>query len=340
MHVTGTNTVLPTVDATKYMKHTLCGFEARIINRGAIRISLNRRHHELSHALHFSLMSSVDSQRRGLRVIAAGMSKGNDPTVTAISECSESANEDILLFFFQLDLTTRIQCALNSDQYEIAQQLRSKLAEVEQEVARQRESKMGSTSSKDEAQDKAIAILRLRTDLQKAIEDEDYAYAAELRNKISKLEADSLAAAAKALAYQNAEYAFRLGQKVRHAIFGYRAVICGMDPLCCESSSWIENANVDKLSRGRNQPFYQVLVDVHADPSPLVAYVAEENLLKLDEPDLDRFDHPYIFLLFYGMDTAGDFIPIKQLREKYNRQRHEVHGQYDNGNDVDNNKGT
>jgi len=162
MHVTGTNTVLPTVDATKYMKHTLCGFEARIINRGAIRISLNRRHHELSHALHFSLMSSVDSQRRGLRVIAAGMSKGNDPTVTAISECSESANEDILLFFFQLDLTTRIQCALNSDQYEIAQQLRSKLAEVEQEVARQRESKMGSTSSKDEAQDKAIAILRLR----------------------------------------------------------------------------------------------------------------------------------------------------------------------------------
>jgi hypothetical protein len=34
------------------------------------------------------------------------------------------------------------------------------------------------------------------------------------------LQADSLAAAAKALAYQNAEYAFRLGQKVRHAIFG------------------------------------------------------------------------------------------------------------------------
>lgn len=339
MHVAGANTVLPIVDAAKYIKHTLCGFEARIINRGSIRNNLSRRHNGLNCALDFSLMSSVDSQRCGLRVIAAGMSKGNDPTSTAISECSESANEDILLFFFQLDLTTRIQCALNTDQYEIAQQLRSKLAEVEQEVARQRESKMGSTSSKDEAQDKAIAILRLRTDLQKAIEDEDYVYAAELRNKISKLEAESLAAAAKALAYQNVEYAFRLGQKVRHAVFGYRAVICGMDPLCCESSSWIENANVDKLSRGRNQPFYQVLVDVHADPSPLVAYVAEENLLKLDEPDLDRFDHPYIFLLFYGMDAAGDYIPIKQLREKYNRLRHEVPGEYD-GNDVDSNKGT
>ena len=37
-----------------------------------------------------------------------------------------------------------------------------------------------------------------------------------------------------------------------------------------------------------------------------------------------RFDHPYISFLFYGMDTAGDFIPIKQLREKYNKPRHEV----------------
>lgn len=39
-----------------------------------------------------------------------------------------------------------------------------------------------------------------------------------------------------------------------------------------------------------------------------------------------RFDHPYLSFLFYGMDAAGDFIPIKQLREKYNRPRHEVPG--------------
>jgi hypothetical protein len=37
-----------------------------------------------------------------------------------------------------------------------------------------------------------------------------------------------------------------------------------------------------------------------------------------------RFDHPYTSFLFYGMDAAGDFIPIKQLREKYNRPRHQV----------------
>lgn len=37
-----------------------------------------------------------------------------------------------------------------------------------------------------------------------------------------------------------------------------------------------------------------------------------------------RFDHPYVSFLFYGADAAGDLIPIKQLREKYNQPRHEL----------------
>lgn len=260
---------------------------------------------------------------RHMRVEAGWLFKGGDPGLDATSERSESANEDILIFFFQLDLATRVQYALNMEEYDIAQQLRNKLTEVEAEVIRQQEGKRGS-SSKSEAQDKAISIIRLRADLQGAIESENYALAAKLRDEISKLEAESLAVSAKALAHENANYSFRLGQKVRHKSFGYRAVVCGMDPVCCESSSWMETAQVEKLSRGSNQPFYQVLVDVHADPNLLVAYVAEENLLAPDQPDMGRFDHPYISFLFYGMDAAGDFIPIKQLREKYNRPRHEI----------------
>ncbi|KAJ4845298.1 hypothetical protein Tsubulata_043516 [Turnera subulata] len=108
------------------------------------------------------------------------------------------------------------------------------------------------------------------------------------------------------------------------SVLGYRAVVCGMDPVCCESSSWMEVAQVQKLARGPNQPFYQVLVDVYDDPNLMVAYVAEENLASPDKPDLGRFDHPYASFLFYGRDAAGDFIPIKQLREKYNRPRHEL----------------
>lgn len=209
------------------------------------------------------------------------------------------------------------------EQYDIAQQLRNKLSEVEEDIIKQQQSKRG-LSSKGEAQDKGLSIIRLRSDLQSAIEKEDYALAAELRDKISKLEAESLAASAKALAHENAQYAFRLGQKVRHKIFGYTAVICGMDPVCSESSSWMENAEIKKLSRGSTQPFYQILVDVRAEPNLLVAYVAEENLLTPDKPDMGRFDHPYISFLFYGVDSAGDFIPIKQLREKYNKPRHEL----------------
>lgn len=57
-------------------------------------------------------------------------------------------------------------------------------------------------------------------ELQNAIENENYALAAKLRDEVSNLEAESLAASAKALARENAEYALRLGQKVRHKIFG------------------------------------------------------------------------------------------------------------------------
>lgn len=263
--------------------------------------------------------------QKSLRVEAGWLFKGSgsEKHLDASIEHSESANEDVLIFFFQLDLATRVQYALNLEQYDIAQQLRNKLTEVEEEVIRQRDAKKGSTS-KAEAQEQAIQILRFRAELQNAIDSENYAVASELRDEISKLEAESLAASAKALAFVNVQYEFRLGQKVRHKIFGYRGVICGMDPVCCESGAWMEKANVQNLSKGSNQPFYQVLVDVREDPELLVAYVAEENLAAPEKPDLGRFDHPYASFLFYGVDTAGDFIPVKQLREKYSQPRHEV----------------
>ncbi|KAG6480412.1 clp protease adapter protein ClpF, chloroplastic-like isoform X1 [Zingiber officinale] len=263
-----------------------------------------------------------NSGRMSSRIKATWPFMGNDKGMDVNIELSEAANEDIVIFFFQLDLETQIQYALNMEQYEAAQQLRNKLDEVEAEITKKRDAKRG--SSKSEAQDKAIYLLQLRAELQKAVENENYSAASELRDEISKFEAETLAASAKALAFENIQYAFRLGQKVRHKKFGYLAVICGMDPVCCESNSWMEVANVDKLIKGPNQPFYQILVDVHADPNLLVAYVSEENLVANEQPNKDRFDHPYASFLFYGIDTAGDFIPIKQLREKYNRPRHEV----------------
>lgn len=34
-----------------------------------------------------------------------------------------------------------------------------------------------------------------------------------------------------------------------------------MDPVCCETKSWMEGANIEKLTRGPDQPFYQVSPD-------------------------------------------------------------------------------
>lgn len=54
------------------------------------------------------------------------------------------------------------------------------------------------------------------------------------------------------------DYSVWFSQLYDHVILGYRAVVCGMDPVCSESSSWMEVAHVAKLTRGPDQPFYQV----------------------------------------------------------------------------------
>ncbi|GJP53475.1 hypothetical protein CLOM_g12639 [Closterium sp. NIES-68] len=233
------------------------------------------------------------------------------------------ANEELLLFFYQLDLNTRLQKALNLDQYEPAQLLREKIAELDREIARQREAKMG-TSSKEEAQDKGLALLRLKAGLQRAVEQELYEEAAEIRKKMSKLEGDTLAASAAALAMGNVIYKFRLGQKITHKEFGYRGIVAGMDPMCCETEEWMSGAQISRLSRGPNQPFYQILLDLGNGARFPVAYVAEDLLDIPVEPDKEQMIHPYLYLLFYGADSRGDFIPCKPLRDKYNAPRYEV----------------
>ncbi|PQQ13211.1 uncharacterized protein Pyn_03318 [Prunus yedoensis var. nudiflora] len=62
---------------------------------------------------------------------------------------------------------------------------------------------------------------------------------------------------------------------------------------------------VENLSRGSDQPVYQVLVDVHADPNLLVAYVSEENLVAPDEPDFVSRSLPFsCFLLFLNVELG------------------------------------
>ncbi|KAI4098489.1 MAG: hypothetical protein L6R37_006476 [Teloschistes peruensis] len=76
---------------------------------------------------------------------------------------------------------------------------------------------------------------------------------------------------------RNAEIAssvrFKVGQIFRHKRYTYQAVITGWDVECAQSEDWMFQMGVDRLSKGRHQSFYHVLVE---DKS--VRYVAEENI--------------------------------------------------------------
>ncbi|KAI4174824.1 MAG: hypothetical protein LQ343_002062 [Gyalolechia ehrenbergii] len=69
---------------------------------------------------------------------------------------------------------------------------------------------------------------------------------------------------------------FAVGQVFRHKRYNYRGVITGWDVECAAGETWMSQMGVDRLSRGRHQSFYHVLVE---DKS--VRYVAEENIVDI-----------------------------------------------------------
>merc|ERR1712070_595885 len=157
---------------------------------------------------------------------------------------------------------------------------------------------------------------------------------------------EALAADASFAVSKAVEYEYRLGQQVVHAEGKWRGVICGYDPVCCEDALWVERAAVDNLSNGRNQPFYQVLVDSAqfgrrsgGDNQYEIAYVPQQRLRVPDrqagEERGKEISHPYMYLLFYGQDSKGDYIPIGQLREKYDVERWDDESDEDEADDPD-----
>ncbi|KAL8810125.1 MAG: hypothetical protein Q9200_002832 [Gallowayella weberi] len=66
---------------------------------------------------------------------------------------------------------------------------------------------------------------------------------------------------------------YKVGQVFRHRRYNYQGVVTGWDVECAAGETWMSQMGVDRLSRGRHQSFYHVLVE---DKS--VRYVAEENI--------------------------------------------------------------
>jgi heat shock protein HspQ len=97
---------------------------------------------------------------------------------------------------------------------------------------------------------------------------------------------------------------YRIGDRVRHAIFEFRGIIFDVDPVFANSEEWYE---ANGLQPDRNQPFYHLLAD-NGEQS-YVAYVSQQNLVP--DEGRDPIDHPAIAGLFerladgaYRLDSA------------------------------------
>jgi heat shock protein HspQ len=86
---------------------------------------------------------------------------------------------------------------------------------------------------------------------------------------------------------------FRIGDTVRHRLFGFRGVIFDIDPVFANSEEWYE-AIPAGMRPARDQPFYHLFAD--NGESSYVAYVSQQNLVG-DETG-EPVDHPAIAALF------------------------------------------
>jgi len=268
-------------------------------------------------------------------------------------------NREAVLFLFQLELDSQLSRALTYEDFDAVAAIRDQRRQVDAALAELQERKGYGSGARAAAQtdslglDIAPSILRLRSEMDQAVQEERYSDAARLRDALKQLETQAAQTAADAESLSpDREPAFALGEAVVHTTKGYRGVICGWDLECCESQEWQEKAGIAALFRQSDQIFYHVLVDSRDWPlavgdvtsasqqkqqqldEPPVAYIAEEMLTQGSAANFDgtgaplvdgSFQHPYSYLMFLGADGEGNFIPCRQLRDRYNVCRKDVY---------------
>lgn len=105
----------------------------------------------------------------------------------------------------------------------------------------------------------------------------------------------------------------RVGDIVWHLRYHYRGVVFGWDEKCSANEEWISQMQVDRLPRGRHQPFYHVLVDERTSALSST-YVAQENLTSA--ADTSAVQHEDIGLYFKGW-LRGSYVPNDYARFRY-----------------------
>ena len=115
-------------------------------------------------------------------------------------EHSEKAHREVVLFLAQRELESAFQRLVNMEMYEEARQIASQQEKLQEIVEGETSAGLDSASSSDDtsaegnANDKlndgevVVKLLSLRTDLQRAIDNEDYARASVVRDEILEIE--------------------------------------------------------------------------------------------------------------------------------------------------------
>ena len=109
---------------------------------------------------------------------------------------------------------------------------------------------------------------------------------------------------------------FSVGVIFRHKKYGYVGLVRTVDEVCQKSEDWIASNNVDKLPRGRKQPFYLSLVDARYRRSGAETYVAEENIEQIF-PGTGDFQHPRLneFFAHFDPETSTYIEKAKKLED-------------------------
>lgn len=90
------------------------------------------------------------------------------------------------------------------------------------------------------------------------------------------------------------EVKYRVGQVIRHKIWGYRGVIIGWDPIAHAPEEWLNKMHPPDKWHWRKMPNYSILVDTRDRPQPQVTYVPQENIeiitqTEIVHPNLDNY---------------------------------------------------
>lgn len=107
---------------------------------------------------------------------------------------------------------------------------------------------------------------------------------------------------------------YRVGQVVKHKLWGYHGVIIGWDEVAKAPEDWLKQMHGDKAG-WRTQPNYSVLVDTRDRSVPQVTYVPQENLVVVKQV---KIIHPNTEEFFENFD-GSQYLPRPWLKGLYPR---------------------